>query len=161
MPSSHSASSAPFHLAYTPKYSRRTICCSTLPCHSFAFMVVQVWMRPNEFYHGQLDMGGTCSIPAIICASRQIRNMLQRIAAVRKTAPRCKVSVIAEATGRMQAAVRTTMLQPYEYHFHPRPGGFTVKKPESRRIGHPLAAINILPYSDQVWYHISFSSLHV
>ena len=60
------------------------------------------------------------------------------------------MSVIAEATANMQTAVRSSVLLPYAEHFHPRPSAQGSKKPESRRIGHPLAAINVVPYSEQV-----------
>lgn len=74
----------------------------------------------------------------------------ERVAALRKTIPRCKVSVVTEATADMQAAVRPSVLQPYAQHLHPRPTSQQLKKPESRRIGHPLAAINTVPYAEQV-----------
>lgn len=41
-------------------------------------------------------------------------------------------------------------MQPYESHFHPVRGPPVAGKADSRRLGQPLAAINIVPYSDQV-----------
>ncbi|EKM54306.1 uncharacterized protein PHACADRAFT_96901 [Phanerochaete carnosa HHB-10118-sp] len=77
--------------------------------------------------------------------------ILERVSAGRKTLPRCKVSVIAEATADLQTAVRSATLQPYDNHFHPvRSPDSQSKKPDSRRIGHPLAAVNVVPHAEQV-----------
>ncbi|GJE94935.1 SAM-dependent methyltransferase [Phanerochaete sordida] len=74
----------------------------------------------------------------------------ERVSAIRKSKARCKVSVIAEATAQLQTAVRPASLQPYDVHFHPIPYATHNKKPESRRIGHPLAAVNIVPLAEQL-----------
>lgn len=79
---------------------------------------------------------------------------LQRVSASRKTLPRCKVSVIAEATADLQTAVRPATLQPYDNNFHPvRSADSQTKKPESRRIGHSIAAVNVVPHEGQVITH--------
>ena len=68
------------------------------------------------------------------------------------TVSRCKVGVIAQATAELEDAVNPDALLPYDSHFHPTTVGRPVQesKPESRRLGHPLAAVNIIPFENQV-----------
>ena len=147
-PGHDSTPTTAFRLAYTPKHPRRAVRCAALPQHPHALLALQVRLRPNELRHGRMDLGGAC-FPASRRAPRQ-PPCTQRVAASRKTLPRCKVSVITEATAQTQTAVRPSALQPYAEHFHPRPASMQLSKPESRRIGHPLAAINTVPYPEQV-----------
>lgn len=119
-----------------------------IPTHSWLFKYGCV---PMSFIMGEW-IWEVPACPFVARFSILIRT-LKRVAAVRKTTPRCKVSVIAEATADMQSAVRSRALQPYESHFHPvRPNQQVAAKYDSRRIGLPLAAINILPFRDQVCF---------
>ncbi|KAI0087972.1 S-adenosyl-L-methionine-dependent methyltransferase [Irpex rosettiformis] len=63
---------------------------------------------------------------------------------------RCKVSVVAEATARTEYSLPPHNLLPYDDHFHPRTRGAQVNRPESRRLGHPLVAANVVPYERQI-----------
>ena len=47
--------------------------------------------------------------------------------------------------------MRAATLQPYDNHFHPvRSADSQSSKPDSRRVGHPLAAVNVVPHAEQV-----------
>ena len=77
----------------------------------------------------------------------------QRVAAPPGTSTaRCKVSVVAEATAQTEYALPPSKLLPYDDHFHPRTRGPGAQssRPESRRLGHPLVAANVIPYEKQV-----------
>lgn len=77
----------------------------------------------------------------------------QRVAAPPGTSTaRCKVSVVAEATAQTEYALPPSKLLPYDDHFHPRTRGPGAQssRPESRRLGHPLIAANVIPYENQV-----------
>ncbi|KAI0695531.1 S-adenosyl-L-methionine-dependent methyltransferase [Cytidiella melzeri] len=67
-----------------------------------------------------------------------------------KSPARCKVSVIAEATAQNELALKPSALLPYDDHFHPRTRKFQNSRPESRRLGHPLVAANVIPHEEQV-----------
>lgn len=62
------------------------------------------------------------------------------------------MGVIAEATAETEDAVNRGNLLPYDDHFHPSTLGRSQVKglPESRRLGQPLVATNIIPYENQV-----------
>ena len=79
----------------------------------------------------------------------------QRTTAKKGTQSRCKVSVIAEASAKLQNSVPPASLRPYEEHFHPLRNLTIVQqnRPESRRVGHPYVSVNVLPYEEQVGYY--------
>ncbi|KAI0930327.1 hypothetical protein AcW1_009053 [Taiwanofungus camphoratus] len=74
-----------------------------------------------------------------------------RLSAKPHTRHRCKVSVIAEATATSELSLPPKSLLPYDDHFHPvtAKSGVSERRPESRRPGHPLVSINIVPHADQ------------
>ncbi|KAJ3477929.1 hypothetical protein NLI96_g10130 [Meripilus lineatus] len=76
----------------------------------------------------------------------------ERTTAKKGTQSRCKVSVIAEASAKLQNSVPPASLRPYEEHFHPLRNLTIVQqnRPESRRVGHPYVSVNVLPYEEQV-----------
>ncbi|KAI0342001.1 S-adenosyl-L-methionine-dependent methyltransferase [Trametopsis cervina] len=67
-----------------------------------------------------------------------------------KTLARCKVSVISEATAQMAVTLPPNNLLPYDNHFHPRIRKTMEKRPESRRMGHPLVTANVVPHAEQI-----------
>ena len=87
-----------------------------------------------------------CDVSSVVHVSH-----IQRVTAPQGAQSRCKVGVIAQATADLQNAVSPSALLPYDDHFHPSTTkSHAEKKPESRRLGHPLAAANIVPYKNQV-----------
>lgn len=80
-------------------------------------------------------------------------HLWKRISAPLSASERCKLTVIAEATAECDHAVLPEALLPYELHFHPaRPSMSTSpegRKHNSRRIGNPFQAINIVPREEQ------------
>ena len=68
------------------------------------------------------------------------------------TSARCKVGVIAQATAHLEDAVPPKSLLPYDDHFHPKTINpyYRENRPESRRLGHPVVAANVVPYENQV-----------
>lgn len=73
---------------------------------------------------------------------------------------RCKLSVIAEATAKCEAALPFSETQPLEQHFHPAPSEAVMTKVgelrqtrkmiKGRRLGMPFQVINVVPRADVV-----------
>ncbi|KAH9913355.1 S-adenosyl-L-methionine-dependent methyltransferase [Amylocystis lapponica] len=64
---------------------------------------------------------------------------------------RCKLSVIAEATAQLSDAVDPKKFLPYDDNFFPQTTRMGQERlPETRRIGNPLRAVNIVPHEDQL-----------
>ncbi|PCH43743.1 S-adenosyl-L-methionine-dependent methyltransferase [Wolfiporia cocos MD-104 SS10] len=75
----------------------------------------------------------------------------QRISAPPPLARRCKLTVIAEAVASFRLTLDPESLLPYDDHFHPpTPKSPSDRRPETRRPGYPLVAMNIIPYEDQI-----------
>ncbi|KAK2467873.1 hypothetical protein APHAL10511_000168 [Amanita phalloides] len=77
----------------------------------------------------------------------------KRISAPLDAPERCKLTIIAEATAECSPAVTSNSLIPYEYHFHPArisiPPPSDRRKHNTRRVGNPFQAINIIPLEYQ------------
>ncbi|CCM06868.1 uncharacterized protein FIBRA_09176 [Fibroporia radiculosa] len=75
----------------------------------------------------------------------------ERISAVPPNSNRCKLSVIAEATATCTLSLDPAKLLPYDDHFHPITTKYTAeKRPQPRRPGYPLVAMNLIPHDDQL-----------
>jgi len=79
----------------------------------------------------------------------------RRISSPPKTAERCKLSVIAEASSHFFPSLPPEQLSPYLDHFHPatnniRLGTGLAYRPDTRRRGSPFLAVNIVPHDEQV-----------
>lgn len=77
---------------------------------------------------------------------------LQRSSAGPTDSARCKLSVIADASAELALNLSPGKLLPYEEHFHPTASkaGKPSRQPDSRKIGHPMVGINLLPHGEQV-----------
>ena len=88
-----------------------------------------------------------------------LSNILKRISAPLSANERCKLTVIAEATADCSYAMQPEALLPYPLHFHPaRPSASTspdARKHNTRRVGNPFQAINIIPREEQVCRSVS------
>jgi transcription factor 1 len=64
------------------------------------------------------------------------------------------LSVIADAAADLQLTVEGDKLLPYEDHWHPIPmrntQDATESKPQTKRLGYPMVAGNIIPREEQV-----------
>ncbi len=96
-------------------------------------------------------MGGTFTFARF--SESIIYILYKRVTAPAGKSARCKVGVIAEATAELKVTIPAADL-PYDENFHPKTLNpyYRESKPESKRLGHPLLATNIIPYANQVQY---------
>ncbi|EGO25841.1 hypothetical protein SERLADRAFT_369203 [Serpula lacrymans var. lacrymans S7.9] len=74
----------------------------------------------------------------------------ERISAGISDTARCKLSVIAQAVAECEEAISGDALLPYDEHWHPvSPKIAYTTRPENRRTGTPMVAINIYPHKHQ------------
>jgi len=75
-----------------------------------------------------------------------------RVSALITDKPRCKLTIIAEATTDTSVFIPIKSMVPYDDHFHPTATRHTHihSIPENRRFGVPFVAIGIMPLEKQV-----------
>ncbi|KDQ57599.1 hypothetical protein JAAARDRAFT_35290 [Jaapia argillacea MUCL 33604] len=76
--------------------------------------------------------------------------MWTRLSSGPKDLQRCKVTIMAEASATSALSLPCSTLLPHNDHWHPDVVRLNESKSESKRLGTPLAAVNILPLKDQV-----------
>ncbi|THH15037.1 hypothetical protein EW146_g5377 [Bondarzewia mesenterica] len=76
----------------------------------------------------------------------------RRISASPTDRERCKLSVIAEVAANCSLSLSSNSLLPYNDHFHPTRvnSGAHDRRPENRRLGHPLVGVNMVPLKEQL-----------
>ncbi|CAE6384476.1 unnamed protein product [Rhizoctonia solani] len=79
------------------------------------------------------------------------QRMLERISSPPARSPRCKLTIVAEATAKTTPAIPEELLEDYDRYFWPKSEsavGGKKKTPLPRRIGQPFVAINVDPQAE-------------